>query len=217
MPARLLLLTAVAAACLVLCGCNIVGAFTYLLAPPQIQKAEFTLTRGRLAILIEPARPEDENPVFTQALYDKLVEIFREKKVNDQVVPLKDVQRLRQVNPDFDRWPMQRIAQALNAQQLLYIRVERLALRSAGQRPVLEPSVELRVKVIDASASPREARVWPKGEELGRTIQRGRPMREATDATAVDAEAAKLGKDAARLVARCFHDVDLEEKDEWEP
>ena len=199
-------------------ACNIVGAIAFFTAPRQIQKTEFALTKGRLAVLIELARPDEDNPVFTQALHTKLTEIFREKKVNEQVVPFAEVQRLRQVSPDFDRWDMQRVAKALNAEQLLYIRVEHLSMKSTAAHPVLEPTADLRIKVISPAVPPKQARVWPKSEEReGRPIQRGRPMREASDPGTLDTEADKLGKDVARLVAKPFYDVDLEEKDQWEP
>jgi cytochrome c-type biogenesis protein CcmE len=39
-----------------LLGCNIVSAIAYFFGPPQIQKAEYQLTGGRLAVLGETAR-----------------------------------------------------------------------------------------------------------------------------------------------------------------
>ncbi len=202
---------------LVLPGCNIVGPLGVLLSPPQIKKADFKLTHERLAVLIDVARAGDENSVFTQAFHDKLVEIFREKKVNSQVVPATEVLRLRQTNPDFARWNLQRVATALGAEQVLCVRIERLSLRTTPEHPVLEPFVEMRVKVVGRDAPAKSARLWPGSEEReGREISRARLICEATDPTIVDSEAAKLGKDAAVLVAMPFYDVDTEAPVPWE-
>ena len=51
-------------------GCNIIGPLGVLFAPPQIQKAEVTLTKGRLALLVdEPDSTGDQRwDVFLAAL-----------------------------------------------------------------------------------------------------------------------------------------------------
>ena len=92
-------------------GCNF-APLALLLGPRQIQKAEVKLTNGRLLILAETARPDQENPVFLGALHDKLVEILRTNKVPSQIVPPAELARLRQENPDFGRWSVARIEHA---------------------------------------------------------------------------------------------------------
>lgn len=201
-----------------LSGCNVVSAIAYFFGPPQIQRAEFKLTSGRLAVLVEMVRPEEDNPVFVQALHDKLAEIFRDRGIKAQLIPLEDIARLRQQSPDFGQWSLQKLGRRLNAQQVLYVRVERLQIREAPGSPVLVPVADLRLKLIDPNAPPEAARLWPgRQEHQGREVQRARPAREATDGVAIDSEAAKLGKDAAWLVAMPFYDVDLEQKTPWEP
>jgi len=198
-------------------GCNIISALAYFFGPPQIQKAEFKLTGGRLAVLVEAARPEQENPVFTQALCQKLGEILREHGVKAQLIPQEDVFSLRQQNPDFATWSVQKVGQRLNADQVLYIRIEHLQIHPPGS-PLLEPAVSMRLKVIAPDRPPEAARLWPSlAEPEGRQVQRSRPAVVAGDALTLDSEAAKLGKDAAWLVAAPFYDVDLEKKTPWEP
>jgi len=211
------LLRALGVACLALCpmlaGCNIIGPLGFLLGPRQIQKAECELTKERLAILVDTARPAEDSPVFAQALHNKLVQIFREKEINSQVVPWEEVVRLRQREPDFGRWSIQRAGRALKAREVLYVRVDRLQLLESVGSPVMTPHVWLRVKLIAADELSSLARRWPPQEERrGREIDCGRQTREATDTVAVDSEAAKLGKDVAQFIAMPFYDVDLEEK-----
>lgn len=199
-------------------GCNIVSAAAYFLSPPRVQQAEFKLTEGRLAVLVEPARPEEDNPVFTQALCEKLAEIFRDHKVKAQLIPQDEVMKLRHQNRDFAKWSLQKVGRRLNAQQVLYIRIDRLQMRDEPTAPVLHAAVRMRLKVIDPAAPSETARLWPgSSEPEGRLTERARPVTETGDVVAEDAEATKLGRDAAWMVAMPFYDVDLEKKTPWEP
>lgn len=201
-----------------LCGCNIVGPLLVLTAPPQIQPAEVELTKSRLALVIEYASAGEESPVFTEAFRQRLTEVLREKQINERVIPRAEVLALRRDHADYPKWSIQKVGQALNAEQVLYVRVERLALRAAPEDPVLAPEVRLRMKLIAPWQTGRAARLWPpSAEREGREIYRARPMREAGDAFVLDEELAKLGREAAWLAAKPFYKVDLEEKDSWEP
>lgn len=198
-------------------GCNIFGPLAILTAPRQIQKAEFKLTHERLAVLIDYARPGDDNPVFAQAFHERLAEIFREEKVNEQLVPFEDVQRLRQQTRDFANWSVQKIGRELGATQVLVVRLERLSLRPRPEHPILEPVVEMRVKVIGTDAPENAPRLWPSAQEReARLLTRTRPPVDQVDPVTTDAEAAKLGRDAGLLVAMHFYDVDKEEPTPWE-
>jgi hypothetical protein len=211
---RLVLLAAVLG---LLAGCNIVGPLSVLFAPRRIQKTQFKLTTERLAVFVDYARTEEESPVFTQALYDRLAQVFRERKINDQLVPLTEVQKLRQAHSDFSRWSIQKVGRELDAPQTLYIRVDRLVLRPAANHPILEPSVELRLKVIGTDEAADMARLWPGNDERdGRVITRKRQPTDQVDPVTTDREATKLGRDAALLVAMPFYDVDQEETVPWE-
>ena len=213
-------LVLVAAATLIplVAGCNIVSAMAYFFGPQQIQKAEFKLTDGRLAVFVDWTHPEQDNPVFTQALHEKLIEIFRDHNVRAQLIPPEEIYRLRQQNRDFGQWSIQKVGQRVNARQVLYVRVDELQLREAPDSPVMLPAVRLRTRVVDPQAPKDKAQLWPTAQEPdGREAARARQHREFTDPVAVDAEAAKLGRDTAYIVAAPFYDVDLEQRTPWEP
>jgi hypothetical protein len=194
-------------------GCRPLGTLVYFLGPRRMQKAEYKLTREKLAVLIETARPDQDSPVFTRAMHEKLVEVFREHKVNTEVVPLEEVLRLRQENADFARWSLPRVGRALGAAQVLYVRIERLQLREGADSPVLAPTVQCRVKVLGVDEFAEKPRLWPaETERDGREIPCERHAQEAADIEAIDSEAAKLGKDTAQLIAMPFYDVDLDER-----
>lgn len=194
-------------------GCGpFFGAIAYYLGPRRIEKAQFKPTQAPLAILIEDLNRSDDQPVFSQAMFDRLVTIFRERKVNDAVVTRDRLARLRLSNPDFDRWSVQRVGRELGAAQVLLVRIERFSLRESPENPLITPSATLRLKVIDSNAPAANARLWPADEEHGRELSVSRPPEEATTREQVDTAVAKLGRDAAELAARFFYDVDLEEQ-----
>ena len=157
-------------------GCKYVSAFSYFFSPPQVQKAEYKLTDGRLAVLIEPAHREEDNPVFTQALCEKVAEIFRDHNVKAQLVPQEEILRLRQQDPDFAKWSLQKTGQRLGAKQVLYARIERLQIRESPDAPILQPMVRMRLKLIDPTVPPDAARLWPPLQERdGREVKRAGP------------------------------------------
>ncbi len=201
-----------------LVGCQPLGSLFLLFGPRRIQKAEYKLTPDRLAVFVETARRDEDNPIFTRALHEKLVEIFRERKVKTHVVPLEEIYRLRQENADFARWSVPRIGRAVSAQQVLYIRVDRLQLRDAPDSPLLSPAAKCHLKVFAVDEHSEDPLLWPPATERdGREFSCERHSQEAADASIIDSEAAKLGKDLAQWIAQPFYDVDLEETTPKEP
>ncbi len=49
--------------------------------PPQIKKAEYTLAPSRLAVLVEVANPEEDNPLFVRAFHERFGELLSEHKI----------------------------------------------------------------------------------------------------------------------------------------
>ncbi|TWT44606.1 hypothetical protein RAS1_10210 [Phycisphaerae bacterium RAS1] len=193
-----------------LAGCSALRALAYYLSPPQIQKAAYKLTEGRLAIVIDYAHAEDENPVFSRRLHDAITGLFRDHKVKSQVISFDDVLSLRQVNRDYSSWTIQRIGRELEADEVLYLRVTRLQFQEEPGHPVVAASAALGVKVIGTQQDEAHARLWPE-ERDGKSVTCSRPPLEAARET-IDIEAAKLATDTSHFVGGFFYDTDLEEK-----
>jgi len=194
-------------------GCNLFAPIAYYLRPREIQKPQYEFPGdSRVAIVIEAAQPRDENPVFNQALHERAVEMLREGKSKATILPLRAVSDLRRANPDFDQWSLQKIGRALQADHVLYIRIDRLLIRQSPDYPILTPTIDLRMKLIGVSQPPIHARLWPEAKE-GHPVSCARQTTEATDsgANAVDAEARKLAYDTAYYVTMPFIEVDLEQ------
>jgi len=200
-------------------GCNWIEGIAYLFGPPRVQKAELKLPPGRLAVLVETVQPEEYNPVFVTALYDKLVAIFREQELKPTFVPLDEVLELRRKNQDFAKWSLQKIGRELKADFVLAISIDRLQAREKPDMPVLDPAVQLHMKLIGPDRPANEARIWPSStqEREGREVVVRRPTKDASHPGEVDAEMAKLARDLAFQVAGPFYDVDLEKLQLREP
>lgn len=187
------------------------GAAAYYLGPPRVQKAEFTFGPGPVGILVDTARPTEESPLFERDLHAKLAEVFRERKVSQNVVPFERTLRLAADHPDFYAWDLQRVGRALGAEQVLAVRIDELRVRESPDHPLVSPFVKLRLKVVATGADPAHARLWPDSPD-GRAVEVARPPEEYVSIEQADAAMSLLAHDAAQLVARHFYDVDLEER-----
>jgi hypothetical protein len=203
--------TLLVACLLAIAGCNILGPLAYFAGPRRIQKKDFELPHGRLAVLIDYAHPDEAHPIFEQVLVEKLSSIFRERKIQAQVIPPVDLARLKQFQPESRKWSVQKIGRELNAGAVLVIDVERLQLRVSPSHPLIEPLVEGKLKLVDTELPEDQARLWPK-DEKPRPFDASRDPVEAVNSTVIDDAAAKLAADAAQIIALYFYDVDLEEK-----
>ena len=203
---------------LILSGCKIAAAIGLLTMPPQIEKAEYELTEGRLAIVMDCVRPEQADPVFETALHKQIVKLFRENKIPCQIVPYENVIELKQAQPDYRAWSLQKIGRKLGADQILYLRIEQLRLRSRAD-VVVTPHVEMRIKLIGTQEPAVHARLWPGGdaEPDGRMITHQRSPVEVENPELMDSETTKLARETAYYVARHFHEYDTEINPPREP
>ncbi len=199
-------------------GCNWISAGAIILSPPRIEKAQYKLTTERLAVFIDYAKPDEENPVFDRALQSRLMQIASEqpKHFKCVIVPYDEILAQRRDNPGFARWSVQRVGQSVDAEEVLYLRVESLQLRPTPDYPLIEPKVKATLKVIGVSDPPDNARRWPP-EERGRALAEQRMAEEAAGSDALDDAAAKLARQLAEQIAYPFYDVNLEERPPKEP
>ena len=109
------------------------------------------------------ARANHANPVFETTFHKRVVELLRENKVKAEILAYDEIDRLRQSHSDFASWSVQKIGRELNADQVLYVRIEELRLAQKNN-PLLIPSVALRLKLIAPRAPAANARLWPDAD-----------------------------------------------------
>ena len=193
-------------------SCAQLGAIGYYLRPRQIQKPQYEFPAdARVAVLIEAANPQQENPVFNQALYERMVDMLREGKSQAALLPLSKISELRRRNADFSKWSVQKIGRELNADQVLYIKIDSLVIRPTPDHPLLTPEVSLHMKLVGVQDPSVHARLWPEAKE-GHPVQCKRQVAEAADENpeGPDIEARKLAYDTAYWTTMPFLEVDLE-------
>ncbi|MBU0616492.1 MAG: hypothetical protein KKI02_02120 [Planctomycetes bacterium] len=195
-------------------GCNIFAPIAYYLRPPQIQKPQYEFPPDSpVAIVIEARDPRYENPVFNEALHERMVTMLRDGKSQATILPLREVTDLRQANADFAKWSLQRIGRTLRADHVLYIKIDRLVIHPSPEYPILAPEVDLHIKLIGVNEPAVHARIWPEAKE-GHAVSCRRQVAEAADTNpdAADIEGRKLGYDTAYWVTMPFIKVDLEKR-----
>jgi len=197
-----------------LTGCVGFRYMAYMFSPRQKQKPEYTFPGdAQVLVMIEASRPEYENPVFNRALFDRVSELFKEKKSTAVLISPLKVLALRREQDDFAKWPVQRIGRELTATHVLWIKIDKLQIQASPDTPVLEPVVDLRMKVIAVDHPETEARVWPEEKEKeGRPIHVQRQADVGSEAHNVDTATVKLARDTAQFVYAPFFEIDLEEK-----
>lgn len=200
----------------VLTGCNIVAAIGYFTAPRQWQEPEFVIPAGSsMAVLIDSSLGVPENPVFAKALTERTAVLMRQDKDKPiAVASFQQVIDLRRSARGFDQWPVQRIGRELGVDYVLHLIVDNWQVQLSDSAPVIEPRVNMRMKLIDVDAPADMARVWPADERDGRPVEAYRPPKEVHDANpdVFDAETAKLAYDAGFYVTMPFLRIDTEEK-----
>jgi hypothetical protein len=195
-------------------GCRQFGSLLYMLQPRQWVEPEFKFEGGKLAVLVEPARADGDNPVFTYALHQRLRQVFQQQNVDVQITPFDQMQTLKQMNPNFSEWSVQRVGREANVNYVLYLSVRQLMLAEDDSSPLITPAVEISAKLIGVDEPDDAAVLWPGGprEREGRVFRYQRDPVERTGQDAMDREARKLGSDVADRVARYFYRYDAEEK-----
>ena len=199
-----------------LAGCDAVRAIGYSLAPEQKTSAEFTLTKQRLAIVVDVATGQPDYPLFRQALHDRLAALLREHKLTDDIPPYAAQLDLQARFPDYPHWSVQRIGRELHAAQVLYIRVTGLTLRETPEYPVLEPKARVRLLVLDPQASSEKARLWPADQD-GKELEATCTAEEASDKSREDQLVQRLGRAVAEHAVRLFYEHPTDDKPPTEP
>lgn len=155
-------------ACLPGCG-EQAGAFLYFfkLYPKQKIPAEFTLTSGRLLVLIDDDADLITEPGVKQALTEGVAANLRENRVKATVIPFEQLKTLQRHQPDFETTAADRIGKLLDADQVLWIKVDRFSTGSVSASDVGKAAtftVNLRVLTTKA-ASRDEVQLWPEARE----------------------------------------------------
>lgn len=204
-------------ACL-LFGCGpSAGAMFYWLGLGQQQQvpAQFTLTRGPLAIFVDDPDGLLSVPEASTALIEELANLFARNNINHQVVPAERVARLIYSRPATNSWSIRKVGEELGAQQVLYIQVRQFRLRQQPRDPIFQGQWTVAIKVISTERK-HNVRLWPKRPE-GQQVKVTTPMHPPQGSGYEVKLARRMAKMLARKIAFYFykHPLRAEQQSAW--
>src|SRR5256885_8044222 len=157
--------------CLLLCGCNIVGAVAAkVLGNPPV-KPEYAVPQEPMLVLVESyGRSNDLQPAA-----DELANLLAAELKEHKVAPLIEGDQLlalRSERPaEFNAMKIPDVGKALGATQVLYVDLRQCDVNSIPGADVINGKIEAKVRVVDVATGQTK---WPSTGE-------GHTMRAETD------------------------------------
>ncbi len=182
-------------------GCIQTAALWANITGGDVVEPQYTLTKGPLLILIDDRDSKVTEPRAMRHVHKAISDAFLEYRVNRRVVPLEDWRALRRTSQDYDRLSIREMGEKLGADQVLYIRVDRFALRPDPGVPLFKGEFVVRVKVLSTQRGP-DVRLWPRREDGHKVLVSTPSISSEGDKSAGDVSrelAAKLGGAVAKL------------------
>jgi len=183
------------AAVVLLGGCGPqAGAALYWMGVGQGKKikAQFTLTKGPLAVFVDDPSGLVSVPEAANLLITELDKNFRSRKINANVVSPERLAREVYSRPESQNWSIRQVGEKLGAEQVLHIRVRRFRLHDEPGDPLYQGQWQVTIKVVSTQRQP-DVRLWPKSIE-------GHDVAVVTSSEHSDDEA--FGVEVARRMAR---------------
>lgn len=212
--AKLITFAALAAAGLVLAGCNIVGPAFYFIHGPEKTKAAYTLDKQRSTVVFV----DDQNSVLPRRnlrmeIAASATQTIQEEKLVDDMIDSRGA--ILAATRDRDSEPMSVVAvgRAVKAEVVIYAIVDRFSLSTDGVS--YSPVAAVRVKIVDAA---NDTRLWPNdtypdGFPLNVTMFEKARDRPNSAAQIAQAEV-ELAKETGVAIAELFfsHEVKRENR-----
>ncbi len=165
--------------------------------------ADFTLTKEPLLVLIDDRSGIVTEPKSIREAHKTIAVNFAEFKVNHNVIPFEEWQRLAQTDKKYGRYSIRQVGEKLGAEQVLYLNVERFTLHGEPGAPVFKGEFTVRVKVLSTNRE-KDVRVWPSEESGKRVSVSSAPIPIDSEKSASDI-ATELGIKLGKEVAMMFY------------
>ena len=183
-----------------LSGCQLVVPF---MQTPEV-KAEFTLTKSPLLIIINDDLGGRGSPSIRAAMYKQLAKELDDNKANHQVIAEKDVREFLARSGNGRGMDELLLAKSLQAKQILRIQLEPYA-NVLGGDIVAEARMTCVVHVIDVDTGDQKYPDESKGKKVSYKMSAA-DIHSTSPGPAMQEE---LGKGLAHLVARLFYTYNL--------
>jgi hypothetical protein len=190
-------------------GCNIVGAIASKVGPPPTIKAQFALAKAPTLVLVE----NFHNPASLQLESDAVARHLAEELTMHKVAPVVapgEVEALRRSKgAAYRKMPLDVIAQAVGAKQVIYVDLERFDVDRALASEMYGGTAEARVRVVDDAG----ATLWPLDSAGGYPVAVTVDPQRVTPGVGDHAVRQQLHATLADKVAKLFYDWESESAD----
>ena len=217
---RCVLICLLAAASLGIGGCPAIGWVVAQFDRPKEQKALYKLPRGKRVLVLAESRggPADYE-MFQRDVTRFLNSELRKQGLVKETISYGYLSALRSRMPDYRNVPISVIGQKAGAEMVIYVEIEKLALKDNPADDMWHGQVEARVKVItaDRGVTGDEARLWPQHPPNGHPVKT--PDRDPvafTESGYGPRLARFLAAQMADCIAKLFYTHELEGFDAWD-
>ncbi len=205
---RLAALVACTSACMVLlAGCNIVHAGSYILEGPGKIVAEYELQQVKTVVFVDDQKNVLPRTTLRVIIGDDIsAKLLTEKLVPSTISPRDAISMSRSREQDGTKLSLEKLGRELGAEQVIWIRPYTFDLDGYDDQQGARPTAKVHVKVIDVT---HRVRVYPPGDSFpeGRdlTITLLRDVNRDELATTIgrrkieEALAAEIADDVAKL------------------
>ena len=153
-----LLPTAYCSLCLLLTGCNVLGAIAYKTIGPTKVPAEYEPPKTPMLVLAESyGRANDLQPAADQ-LANLLVEELKAHNVAPMIEPAKLLSLRGDKAIGFDKMKIIDVGRALGARQILYVDLEKCDVANPAGSELFQGKIAAKVKIVDVETGLTK---WP--------------------------------------------------------
>ena len=186
-------------------GCGLIGAFYGIfidpLIPPPTIKAEHDMSGKKVLVWVETTAGV-ENAILRRTLTQKVQEQLQQHQAVREVIPYERISQFRLSRPDYVQMPVQDLGKHLEAEEVLYVLIDRFEPRYEAAEGFFRLDLTGYVKVVDSADGER---VWPVAQTkqpFGRTGQMAQGSGQAFE----DKLVRDFCADLAEEISRYFYD-----------
>lgn len=183
-------------------GCNVIGAVAYKIGGQEDVPAQFELPKRPTVILAEnfgnPDLGADEAAMLSRYIHAKMLE--------KQLVPMVGYEKIVELKSrqpkEFGKLTVPQIAQAVGAEQVIYVHLQGGGVGAMGGGSVLQGRAAVLVKVIDAKSGDR---LWPVEISDGRAVSFETPPTALSERVRAEDIRHQLYDGLSLNIVRLFH------------
>ena len=157
---------------LLLCGCNILGPVTTIVAGPPSVDPVYVPAKERMLIVVEnfqhPSDAYADAEMLARTLHDELTRL----KIAP-LVPMEDLYALRSNRAsDYRKMSIAAIGRELGARQVLYVDLHQVSIDAAPGSDLLRGRVTVLLRIVDAETGQSR---WPQDVAEGYPVSHETP------------------------------------------